>query len=157
MDPNGIKRQISYPHTPEQIGVAERKHIHIVEMGLTSLFNANLPLFLWVEAFVTVVFLINRMPSSTLSMESPFSKLHRQSHDYNTLKVFRCRCFPYLKGQNKNKFQPKTLPCVFIGYSLLHKGFRCYHPQSRKVFISQHVIFDELKLPYKSSSADLFA
>ncbi|OIT38994.1 hypothetical protein A4A49_56276, partial [Nicotiana attenuata] len=66
--------------------------------------------------------------------------------DYNTLKVFGCRCFPYLKGHNKNKFQPKTFPCVFIGYSLLHKGYRCYHAQSRKVFISRRVIFDNL--PY---------
>ncbi|KAH0639560.1 hypothetical protein KY290_036824 [Solanum tuberosum] len=32
------------------------------------------------------------------------------------------------KGSNTNKFQPKTFPCVFIGYSSLHKGYRCYNP-----------------------------
>ncbi|OIT03203.1 hypothetical protein A4A49_57448, partial [Nicotiana attenuata] len=65
------------------------------------------------------------------------------------------KCFPYLKGQNKDKFQPKTFPCVFIGYSLLHKGYRCYHPQSKRVLLSRHVIFDELHLPYVSPSVDL--
>ncbi|KAH0764298.1 hypothetical protein KY285_000169 [Solanum tuberosum] len=64
----GIVRHISCPNTPEQNGVAERKHRHIVETGLTLLLHANLPLFLWVEAFVTAVFLINRLPSSVLKM-----------------------------------------------------------------------------------------
>lgn len=45
---NGIKRQISCPHTSEQNGALERKHRHIVETGLTLLFNANLSMFMWV-------------------------------------------------------------------------------------------------------------
>jgi|GEM_PF-6711430 len=32
-----------YVDTPEQNGVAERKHKHMVETGLSLLFNANLP------------------------------------------------------------------------------------------------------------------
>lgn len=93
---NGIKQQISCPHTPEQNGVAERKYRHIIETDLTLLFNANLPLFLCVETFMTVVFLINKMPTSTLSMESPFAKLYGEEPDYNSLKIFYCRCFPHL-------------------------------------------------------------
>lgn len=83
-------------------------------------------MFLWVEAFMNAIFLINRTSTSTLSMESPFSILYVLQPDYNTIRVYGCRCFPYLKGNNKNKFQPKTFSCVFIGYSLLHKGYRCY-------------------------------
>uniref|UniRef100_A0A2N9HZL1 Integrase catalytic domain-containing protein n=1 Tax=Fagus sylvatica TaxID=28930 RepID=A0A2N9HZL1_FAGSY len=52
--------------TPEQNGVAERKHRHIVETGLTMLFHARLPKNLWLEAFLTAVYLINRLPSSTI-------------------------------------------------------------------------------------------
>jgi len=106
---------------------------------------------------MTAVFLINRMPTSTLKMASPFTKLFGQEPHYNTLKVFGCRCFPYLKGYNKDKFQPKTFPCIFIGYSLLHKGYRCYHPESRRVYISRHVIFDESTLPYSGSSPNVHA
>jgi len=87
------KQHVSCPHTPEHNGVAERKHRHIVETVMTLLFNAKVPLFLWVEAFMTVAFLINRMPTSTLNMKSPFSKLHGHSPNYNSLKVFGCRCF----------------------------------------------------------------
>lgn len=40
---NGISHQVSCPHTPEQNGCAERKHRHIVETGLTLLFQTSLP------------------------------------------------------------------------------------------------------------------
>ncbi|KAH0698701.1 hypothetical protein KY284_012916 [Solanum tuberosum] len=81
----GIIRQIYYPHSPEQKGVSKRKHRHIVETGLTLLFHAKLPQFLWVEAFLTVVFLINRMPSLVLKHGIPFVKLFGASPDYNSL------------------------------------------------------------------------
>ena len=57
-----IVRYVSCPNTPSQNGVAEIKHRHIVETGLALLLHANLHLFLWVEAFLTVVFLIYRLP-----------------------------------------------------------------------------------------------
>ena len=74
----GILQQVSCSKTLEQIGVAERKHRHIVEMGLTMLFHAKLPLSLWVGAFLTNVYLINRLPSMVLKMESPFFMLFKQ-------------------------------------------------------------------------------
>ncbi|KAH0767910.1 hypothetical protein KY285_003781 [Solanum tuberosum] len=83
----GIVRHISCPNTPEQNGVAQRKHRHIVETGLTLLLHANLPLFLWVEAFLTAVFLINRLTSSVLKMVTPFVKLYGEQPDYNSLKA----------------------------------------------------------------------
>ncbi|GKV07645.1 hypothetical protein SLEP1_g19392 [Rubroshorea leprosula] len=50
----GIQQQVSCPGTPEQNGVAERKHRHITETGLTMLFHANMPL----RCLVAGVFLI---------------------------------------------------------------------------------------------------
>ena len=55
----GIVHQISCPHTPEQTGMVERRHRIIRELGMTMLFHSGAPLFLWVEAFMTVVYLIN--------------------------------------------------------------------------------------------------
>lgn len=147
----GILQQVSCPGTPEQNGVAERKHRHIVEMGLTMLFNAKLPLSLWVDAFLTAVYLINRLPSTVLKMESPFFMLFKQYPEYRSLRIFGCQCFPYLRDYGKNKFSPKTYPCVFIGYSSLHKGYRCLHPSTKRVYISRHVIFNENCFPYDNS------
>jgi len=67
----GITHQVSCPHSHQQNGSAERKHRHIVEMGISLLAHAGMPLKFWDEAFLTVVFLINRLPSKTINHEPP--------------------------------------------------------------------------------------
>ncbi|XP_073261291.1 uncharacterized protein [Populus alba] len=46
--------------------IAERKHRHITETGLTLMFHSNMPLHLWVDSFSTACYLINRLPSPVL-------------------------------------------------------------------------------------------
>ena len=41
---NGIIHRLSCPHTSKQNDIIERKHRHIVELGLTVLAQASLPL-----------------------------------------------------------------------------------------------------------------
>lgn len=134
--------------TPEQNGFVERKHRHIVETGLTMLINAHMPLRYWVESFTTATYLINQLPTPVLDMDTPFCKLFGKSPDYSILKIFECRCFPYLRNYVSQKLQPRSLPCMFIGYSPLHKGYRCLHPSTQRVYISRLIVFDELFLPY---------
>ncbi|PNY08092.1 histone deacetylase [Trifolium pratense] len=56
----GITHRLICPHTHHQNGVVERKHRHVVDMGLTLLSQSNLPLTYWDHAFLTAVHLINR-------------------------------------------------------------------------------------------------
>lgn len=54
----------------------------------------------------------------------------------------------------------KMYPYVFIGYSTIHKGYRCLEPQTKQVYISWHVVFNIVVFPYRpackiASSADL--
>ena len=99
-----ILQHISCPGTPEQNGVAERKHRHIVETGLTMLFHAHMPLSFWVESFLTAVYLMNRLPSSVLKNESPYYKLYNRHPDYSGLRVLGCQCFPSLRYQSQLNF-----------------------------------------------------
>jgi hypothetical protein len=69
--------------------------------------------------------------------------------NYSSLRAFGSKCFPYTWDIRKHKFDPKTLPCIFVGYSEKHKAYKCFHPTSKKIFISRHVVFDELIFPYK--------
>ncbi|WP_411028391.1 hypothetical protein, partial [Salmonella sp. s59033] len=62
----------SCPYTPQQNGVAERKHKHIVESGLSMLYQSNLPSSCWCYAFNTATYLINRLPFSMLAFKSPW-------------------------------------------------------------------------------------
>jgi hypothetical protein len=41
---HGISHLVSYPHAHQQNGPAERKHCHIVDVGLSLLAHASMPL-----------------------------------------------------------------------------------------------------------------
>jgi transposase InsO family protein len=66
LETHGIFHRISCPYTAQQNGLAEWKHRHVVEMGLSLLAHSGLPPTYWVESFLTAVFLINRLPTSLL-------------------------------------------------------------------------------------------
>ncbi|PRQ55232.1 putative RNA-directed DNA polymerase [Rosa chinensis] len=59
----GIQQRFSCPHTPQQNGLAERKHRHIATMTRTLLLTSGVPQNLWVEATLTSVYLINLLPT----------------------------------------------------------------------------------------------
>ncbi|PKU73789.1 Retrovirus-related Pol polyprotein from transposon TNT 1-94 [Dendrobium catenatum] len=149
----GIQHQYTCPYTPAQNGVAERKHRHILETVRTLLTDAHLPHVLWVEALLTAVYLINRLPTRTLNNISPYHCLFRKPPSYNHLKIFGSLCYPWLKPYQNSKLSPISTPCVFIGYSSAQKGYRCLNPQTGKVFVSRHVIFNESIYPYLQSTS----
>ena len=54
----------------------------------------------------------------------------------------------------KNKWSTKALKCVFLGYSNTQKGYKVYHPITRKYMVSKDVIFDEYNFFYNSVGGD---
>ena len=133
---NGILHQTSCPHTPQQNGVFERKHRHIVETGLSLLYKSNLPYNYWSYAFSTVVYLINRLPSFVLNFKSPWQSLYSRHPPLHALKSFGCACDPYLTPYNKNKLQPKSKECIFLEYPPLSKGYIYLDPSSNRIYIA---------------------
>jgi histone deacetylase 1/2 len=86
----GIAHHVLCPHAHQQNGSAERKHRHIVEVGLSILAHASMPLKYWDEAFLTAVFLINRLPSKVISNDTPHDRLLGNPPDYSFLRTFGC-------------------------------------------------------------------
>ena len=154
---NGIIHQMSCPYTPEQNGLAERKNRHIVETSITLLQQASLSSQFWYHAFATATYLINRMPTSTLGMKSPFEALYHTPPRLDHLKVFGCLCYPSMKPYRPNKLAPKTMECIFLGYASVYKGYICYDESNHRFIVSRHVLFDEtcfssLRLPTNTLS-----
>lgn len=142
----GVHFQHPCPHIHTQNGKAERKHQHIVDIGLTLLAQATLPLIFWWDAFETATYIINRLPSATL-YHSSFTLLFKTQSQFNVFKVFGCTCFSYLKCYNNNKLAFRAHKCVFIGYSLSHKGYKCLSPTGR-IYIADKISFNEQEFPY---------
>uniref|UniRef100_A0A2N9IZW0 Integrase catalytic domain-containing protein n=1 Tax=Fagus sylvatica TaxID=28930 RepID=A0A2N9IZW0_FAGSY len=118
----GIVHQVSCPHTPQQNGVAERKHRHLIQCALALLSESNLPMSHWHYAVSTAAHVINRLPTPNLSSKSPWEVLFHTSPDLTHLRAFGCQCFPLLTPYTAHKLYPKTTPCVFLGYPTNSKG-----------------------------------
>lgn len=127
----------------------ERHHRTIHELGMTIFFHNGVPKCFWVEAFSTAIILINCLPITTLDLQSHFLILYGTFPDYHSLCAFGSKRYSYTWDTKHDKFDPKTLSCIFLGYSDQHHGYKCYHPRTCCTYISHHVVFYELNFPYK--------
>ena len=119
-----------------------------------------MPLKFWWDAFVSAVYILNRLPTQVLQHKSPFELLFHQHPDYHFLKTFGCACYPNLRPYHNKKFQFQASACVFLGYSPVHKGYRVLH-NSGRIYVARSVMFDETNFPYpqllSSSSTPSFS
>lgn len=67
--------------------------------------------------------------------------------------MFGCSCYPNLTAYRNDKLGPKSSRCVFLGYSPLYRGYKCYDPITKKSFVSRHVIFDETTFPFAETTS----
>lgn len=114
---SGIKHQVSCPYTHQQNGSAERKHPHLVEVGLSLLSQASMPLRFWADAFQTACFLINIVPSRIISFSTPLEKLFGKQPDYQFLRSFGSACWPNLRPYNAHKLQFRSQQCMLQSYT----------------------------------------
>ncbi|GJV79312.1 putative RNA-directed DNA polymerase [Tanacetum coccineum] len=123
----GILYQTSCPYTPQQNGVAERKHRHLLNVARALMFQGGIPLNMWSECVLTAVYLINRLPSSVLSGKLPYELVFCYEPNLSHLKTFGCLCFS----------------TVLNDFDSL---------ESKKVFYSRDVKFYETVFPFKNST-----
>ncbi|KAB2632563.1 polyprotein (retrotrasposon protein) [Pyrus ussuriensis x Pyrus communis] len=156
----GILHETTCPYTPQQNGVAERKNRHILETARALLLGASVPKVFWPEAVTYAVYVINRMPSRVVHFQTPFQVLtqHVPVVSSHTLqpRVFGCVAYVHIQKIHRTKLDPCALRCVFVGFSSHQKGYKCYHPATRHMYVTMDVTFSESEYFYApvSSSSD---
>ncbi|CAL5350327.1 unnamed protein product [Camellia sinensis] len=149
---HGIIHQTSCTNTPQQNGVAERKNRHLLDMARCMCFFMNVPQPYWGDAVLTAAHLINRLPTQVLDKKAPLHVLLGSLSLFSIPpKIFGCVCFVHNHSPSRGKLDPRSLKCVFLGYSPTQKGYKCYHPSSRKWFVSMDVTFFESQSYFLSS------
>ncbi|KAK2974296.1 hypothetical protein RJ640_016782 [Escallonia rubra] len=144
MNQHGILHQSSCTDTPAQNGVAERKNRHLLETARALLFQMKVPKPFWADAISTACFLINCMPSTVLNGDVPYGVLFPTKPLFPVEpQIFGSTCFVRDVRPHLTKLDPKALKCVFLGYSRLQKGYRCYSPDLHKYLVSTNVVFCE--------------
>ena len=110
----GIKHETSSVHTPQQNGVVERKHEHLLEVSRALIFQFSMPLKYWGECVLTATYLINRMPTKILKGKTPYEILFGEAPTYDHLTVFGSLCFMTTTKHDRDKFQDRAKACVFM-------------------------------------------
>ncbi|RDX79103.1 hypothetical protein CR513_40512, partial [Mucuna pruriens] len=102
----------------------------------------------WGEFVLTATYLINKLPTRVLNGISPIKHMLSFFPSSPLMlslpsRVFVCVAFVHSHNPHRGKLDPKVVKCVFIGYPSNKKGFKCYHPLSRRFFVSMDVTFHE--------------
>jgi hypothetical protein len=85
----GIKREFTTSHTPQQIGVSERKNKSLVEAIQAMLSHAKLPKVFWREALFTTNCSKNMSPTKSESHnKTPFELWFQRQPNLSFIRIF---------------------------------------------------------------------
>ena len=84
------------------------------------------------------------MPSSILNWDTPYYILFPSKPLFPIEpRIFGCTCFVRDVRPHVSKLDPKSLKCIFLGYSHVQKGYWCYCPSLHRYLVSADVTFFE--------------
>jgi hypothetical protein len=78
----------------------------------------HLPNYFWAKTVATVVYIMNRTPTTTVHGMTPKEKFTSKKPHVSHLRVFGCIAYVHVLDEKKSKLDPKVEKCIFIGYSL---------------------------------------
>jgi len=96
------------------------------------------------------------MPSRVLNFYTQLQTLERYVKLPLTLhippKIFGCVVFVHVLKHQRSKLDPYVVICVFLGYGSHTKGYRCYDPLTRKLYVTIDVTFLETEYFFNEPS-----
>lgn len=140
-----VRHERSVPYSPQQNGRAERDMRTIVESARTMLHAKELSLRFWAEAVASAVYVLNRSGPTGMEGKPPFQLWFGKPPIVDHLRVFGSEVYTHVPKQQRQKWDKKAKPGIFVGYCDNTKGYRVWNPSTRKVEISRDVIFKEIR------------
>nr|XP_016468536.1 PREDICTED: uncharacterized protein LOC107791056 [Nicotiana tabacum] len=148
----GIVHQRTCAYTPQQNGVAERKHRYILEVTRAIRFQVHIPIKFWRQCVLAAVYLINKMPSPLMDGVSPYERLYAKKPDLGHLRVIGFLCYAK-QVHEADKLLSRVNPTVHMGYSPTQKGYILYDLTSHSFIVSKDVAFREEVFPFSSTKS----
>ncbi|CAO2841169.1 unnamed protein product [Amaranthus hypochondriacus] len=147
MSHHGLIHQTTCPNTPQQNGIAERKNRTLLNIARAIMIESSVPTSFWPEAIATANYVTNRLPTKSLSHKTPLETLtlYTDSLSLHNLppKIFGCVVYVHLPKQSRTKLEPRAVKCVFVGYGTNQKGYRCFDPLTRHMYVTLDCDFNE--------------
>lgn len=159
-DEQGLQRQFTTIHTPQQNAVAERGMGVIKQMARSMLLNGNTATSHWPYAVRYAVFTKNLVPNSAIKHEIPYERYYgKPFKEYGMLRPFGMRCV--YKDETANDFESPGKDGAFFGIPLEVKAYYVYSFEQRKVLIRRNVTFlhqspyNEIRVPSENGERDV--
>jgi hypothetical protein len=87
----------------------------------------NLLYYFWAKAVATAIYIMNRTPTMIIHGMTPKEKFTCKKPNVSHFKVFGCNAYVHVLDEKRSKLDPKVEKCIFIGYYLEQKGYRCFN------------------------------
>lgn len=134
----GCIHQTTCVYGPQQNGVVERKHRHLLETARALKLQAGMLDCFWGECVLTATHIINRLPSPNLQGRAPLEVMFEKKPDFSHLRVFGCLCYITNNNPHKGKFDSRADPSVFLGYPFGKRDIR--------FLIYRHTLFRSVEM-----------
>jgi hypothetical protein len=95
--------------------------------------------------------MLNRLPTTAIQAACHHLALFGSAPSYEHMCVFGCTCYPNTTTTVSHKLSTHSTRCVFLGYSVDDKGYRCLDLSTNCLIVSRHVVFDEDSFPLATS------
>ena len=112
----------------------------IMESAMCMRSHAEFPLQFWND---TVVYLINKWPSSALDGGIPEEAWTDKKLNYSFLRTFGCKSFVHIDKENITRLEDKSKKSTFIGYRIDYFGYFLWDYENNKIIRSRDVVFNE--------------
>jgi hypothetical protein len=149
-----IRRELIFPHNPQQNSVVERKNRSIKEMVKALLNDQGLSMFLWGEAAMTEIYVQNRSPHRILKDMTPEEAFSGKKPNMENLRIFGCPVYSHIPKDKRNKLEPSGKKGIFVRYSDSSKAYRIYILEQHKIEVSRDVTFNE-RMAFKKSIEEI--
>ena len=145
----GIKQELTTPHTPQQNGAAERLNRTLTEGVCSILADSKLPHRFWAEALSAYVQVYFKNQNSTKALDgiTPYKAWSVIKPDVSILRIFGCGAYPHVPKIERKKLDIKTRKCVLLGYGTNQKGYRLHDVERKNIVHSRDVVFNGTSLP----------
>jgi uncharacterized membrane protein YvbJ len=105
--------------------------------------DKDLPMYLWAEAAMTVVYVHNKSPHRVLENKTMKEMFSEDKPEVNHLRIFGSPVYVHVPKDKKTKLDPSRKKCIFVEYSDTSKTYIVYILGHRNIDISRDVTFDE--------------
>jgi hypothetical protein len=120
---HGIIHERTLPFSPQPNGIAERKNRTLTYLVNAMLSIAGLSKAWWGEVILTSCHVLNRVPTKNKEI-TPFEECEKRRLNLSYLRTWGCLAKVNVLINKKRKLGPKTVDCIFLGYSFHSTRYR---------------------------------